>query len=426
MSKTSNIRFRLTSKGQKIAGFLLIVLSVSALFRDPLLIVASSVLLLYIFMQYTVLRAKLDTLGSSMKTEEIDGAVVAGEFYRGSLIFDGDVSDVRIVSPFKNGVFTRSDESGSYVFLFQPMLAGQYASDDVSVEAYDRFDIWVGECNLPVDFNINVYPRVFPEAVHVIELLLSGGAAYQGDVPYRLRGSGLEYAESRSYQPGDPLKTFDWKAMARLLEPMVKQYYAEGGGGLLLVAELGAPDPISVDQLSAELLRMVSSFVAAEYQFRLVILDDNTIHGYIDEHPEIVLIRALRHALGDHVKEFRSYYEVLDPKSAKQVNEIFDSVEQNTDNDLLYDEFLRFNSSSEIQCILVSSLTGNPNKLLELLSKLHGTHHSIRHLDPTTPWIHALTLEEAYKIWEQQRKISQVLGEYGAQVLVTSRDSQVL
>ena len=236
----------------------------------------------------------------------------------------------------------------------------------------------------------------------------------------------MEYAESRSYQPGDPLKTFDWKAMARLLEPMVKQYYAEGGGGLLLVAELGAPDPISVDQLSAELLRMVSSFVAAEYQFRLVILDDNTIHGYIDEHPEIVLIRALRHALGDHVKEFRSYYEVLDPKSAKQVNEIFDSVEQNTDNDLLYDEFLRFNSSSEIQCILVSSLTGNPNKLLELLSKLHGTHHSIRHLDPTTPWIHVLTLEEAYKIWEQQRKISQVLGEYGAQVLVTSRDSQVL
>jgi len=426
MSKARKISIRITSRGQKIIGFLLIVLTISALFRDPLLITATGILLLYIFTQNPVLKTKLDTLGRSLKTETISGTVVAGEFYRGLLVFEDELSNVRIVSPFENGVFSRSDDLGSYVFLFQPMLAGQYVSDSFSVEVSDSYDIWFGECILSVDFNVNVYPRVFPEAVRVMEFLLSGGAAYQGDVPYRLRGSGLEYAESRMYQPGDSLKSFDWKAMARTLKPMVKQYYAEGGGGLLLVAELGAPDPVSADLLSAELLRWASSLVAAEYQFKLAILDDNTLHGYLDEQPEILLRIALRHALGDHVKTFRAYYEVLDPASADNVNEILDLSEQDINNKILYDELLQSPTNSEIQCILVSSLTENPKKLLELLSKLRGTRYTIRHLDPTKPWIHAMTLEEAYMILQQRRKIARILDDYGAQVILHPSDAYII
>lgn len=426
MSKARKISIRITSRGQKIIGFLLFVLTVSAIFRDSILMAVTGVLLLYIFTQNPVLKTKLDTLARSLKTETISGTVIAGEFYRGLLVFEDELSNVRIASPFENSVFSRSDDLESYVFLFQPMLAGQYVSDSVSVEVSDSYDIWFGECILSVDLNVNVYPRVFPEAVRVMEFLLSGSAAYQGDVPYRLRGSGLEYAESRMYQPGDSLRSFDWKAMARTLEPMVKQYYAEGGGGLLLVAELGAPDPVSADLLSSELLRLVSSLVAAEYQFKLAILDDNTLHGYLAGHPEFLLRMALRYALGDHVKTFRTYYEVLDPASTDKVNEILDLSEQDINNKILYDELLQSHSNSEIQFILVSSLTENPKKLLELLSNLRGTRYSIRHLDPTKPWIHAMTLEEAYMILQQRRKIAHILDDLGAQVILPSSDAYFL
>jgi len=69
MSKARKISIRITSRGQKIIGFLLIVLTISALFRDPLLITATGILLLYIFTQNPVLKTKLDTLGRSLKTE---------------------------------------------------------------------------------------------------------------------------------------------------------------------------------------------------------------------------------------------------------------------------------------------------------------------------------------------------------------------
>ena len=37
-------------------------------------------------------------------------------------------------------------------------------------------------------------------------------------------GSGLEYAQSRAYEPGDPIKQIDWRVSAKLGKPFVKEY----------------------------------------------------------------------------------------------------------------------------------------------------------------------------------------------------------
>jgi len=40
----------------------------------------------------------------------------------------------------------------------------------------------------------------------------------------RFVGSGLEFAQSRPYVPGDPIKMMDWRITARLNKPFVKEY----------------------------------------------------------------------------------------------------------------------------------------------------------------------------------------------------------
>ena len=62
--------------------------------------------------------------------------------------------------------------------------------------------------------------------------------AIAGEYRTAFRGRGLEFAELQPYNPGDDVRSIDWKATARLRTPVVRRYVEEREQTVLILVDV--------------------------------------------------------------------------------------------------------------------------------------------------------------------------------------------
>jgi len=65
----------------------------------------------------------------------------------------------------------------------------------------------------------------------------AAGSVLAGNHRSRLRGRGMDYLESRHYQPGDDVRSMDWRVTARAGRPHVKVYHEERERPVVLLVD---------------------------------------------------------------------------------------------------------------------------------------------------------------------------------------------
>jgi len=89
---------------------------------------------------------------------------------------------------------------------------------------------------------------------------------FAGEYESVFKGHGLEFAEVREYQPGDDVRTIDWKVTARMRRPYVRKYQEERELTVMLVVDASR----SVDFGFAQMKRDVATEICALLAFSAI------------------------------------------------------------------------------------------------------------------------------------------------------------
>ena len=124
----------------------------------------------------------------------------------------------------------------------------------------------------------------------------AAGTSTAQNIPekYKDRMKGIEYQESRQYQPGDRLKDIDWKQSLKLREIITKEFLEGSGRTAVIVANLDAPNPEQADTLAYNLIASVLTMAMESIPIALAVYNhDGLIEVTKPENPRFALIKAL-------------------------------------------------------------------------------------------------------------------------------------
>jgi len=140
---------------------------------------------------------------------------------------------------------------------FTPPLAGE-SRPQLQVSAVDpRGFVQINQLLEPL--NLHIIPRAkYAEWLANKYLEQTGsGAISSVNLPSQdllKKNRGIEYLESRAYQPGDMLRNIDWKHTLKLSQLIVREYQEANEQAAIIAVNLSVTDAVAADNLAFNLL----------------------------------------------------------------------------------------------------------------------------------------------------------------------------
>lgn len=203
---------------------------------------------------------------------------------------------------------------------------------------------------------------------------------------------GVEYCDSRLYQPGDRLKDVDWKHTAKLRELVIKEYVEEPRQMAIIVANLAAADAEEADKLVYHLIVSALTLARASIPTAIAAYNQEQVLAATPAlNPRELVKKALQ--LGQKVVLIIPLERYLQPPDFKQVRISLRQLKE----------------TSEEAAIKLREILELESRAIEEGVKEHPARRALNHvvahaLPPATitvisPWSHdnealSLTLEE--------------------------------
>jgi hypothetical protein len=133
-------------------------------------------------------------------------------------------------------------------------------------------------------------------AIRYLEKTGSGTTAATTALPEAVRPPrrGVEYLDSRSYQPGDELRNIDWKHTLKLNQLIIKEYIEAGEQSAIVAVNLSVADAEEADKLAFNLITSVLTLAGEIIPTALAIYDQQeVVLTTIADDPREILKQAL-------------------------------------------------------------------------------------------------------------------------------------
>jgi uncharacterized protein (DUF58 family) len=138
---------------------------------------------------------------------------------------------------------------------------GVHQLGELRVRARDRLGLFSWEAAFDRRRALKVYPRAerLQELVAPLETQV-----YAGNEVARVKGDGLEFADTRPYVPGDRLRSINWRASARRAELIVNERHPERNTDVILFLDSFA-EARRLDESTLDLAVRATATLATRY-----------------------------------------------------------------------------------------------------------------------------------------------------------------
>lgn len=173
-----------------------------------------------------------------------------------------------------------------------PRARGEFPLPALYLTERSRLGLWEARRAIVLGQTVRVYPNLLGERRRLASIFLNRGV--QGSHAQRRVGKGRDFDKLREYVPGDSYEDIHWKATARRMRPITKDFQVERTQEVYVLVDVSRLSGRTTRAENGTLESQVERFIAASLTLALVtqrqgdlfglVTFSDRVHGFVRAH----------------------------------------------------------------------------------------------------------------------------------------------